>query len=296
MAATTRKSKVSKIQPIAPLELPTVETTTAAVPDVAATAATTTHQEEPRHNVILYLKVTQADLAPHHQSFIPPPPLNTTHDTHHMPFAHKLKTLETQLHNNFCENEHGACFWCTCEFKATPVHIPKYIMNGTYHVYGHFCSPECAAGYLMNSDIDTSSKFNSFALLNSLYGKIFGYTTSIRPAPNPHYLLNKFCGNLTIEEYRNIHRITNKQLFIVDKPLVKLMPELHQDMGDILLYNKLLSGDILGGGGNAISAATSAAAPPHMYHPIPPPPPKNSCKSAFKALFTKQNSDGTTAL
>jgi hypothetical protein len=283
MVTTSRKPKVSKIQPISSIATPSAPThTTLEETECAADIPLVAPQPTPQHNVILCLKCTQRDLLPQTMSFFTAPVLGSNN----VRIEDKLKQLETQLHTNSCENKQGACFWCTCNFTATPVHIPKYIMNGTYHVYGRFCSPECAAGYLMNSDIDSSSKFNSYALLNSLYNNIFGYSTSIRPAPNPHYLLDKFCGNLTIEEYRNIHNITSKHLFIVDKPLVKLMPELHQDIGDMLLYNKLLSQDVI----------TSTLHPGMQHIPVPPPPPKNSSKSAFKALFTKQPADGITLL
>ena len=61
----------------------------------------------------------------------------------------KLKVLEHKLHINCIDNKKSACFWDTCEFDNPPVYIPKYFMDGTYHVYGCFCSPECAVAHLM---------------------------------------------------------------------------------------------------------------------------------------------------
>ena len=37
------------------------------------------------------------------------------------------------------------------------IYIPKYFMNETYHVYGCFCSPECAVAHLMEENIDSST-------------------------------------------------------------------------------------------------------------------------------------------
>lgn len=138
----------------------------------------------------------------------------------------KLAQLQTCLNKNDIHKS-SCCFWCTCDFKTTPIYIPKYIHKNSYNVYGNFCSPECATGYLMNEKIDSSIKFERYALLNNLYSEIFNYNNNINCAPPPYYILNKFCGNLTIEEYRNLNK--NKHIFILDKPLIKIMPELHQE-------------------------------------------------------------------
>lgn len=138
----------------------------------------------------------------------------------------KLNQLQSCLNKNDI-NKSSCCFWCTYDFKTIPIHIPKYIYKNEYNVYGHFCSPECATGYLMNEKIDSSIKFERYALLNNLYSDVFNYTSNIKCAPSPYYLLNKYCGNLTIEEYRNMNK--SKFIYILDKPLIKLMPELHQE-------------------------------------------------------------------
>ena len=148
----------------------------------------------------------------------------------------KLKELQYNLHtNNICDNK-SACFWCTCEFDNPSIYIPKYQMNDRYDVYGCFCSPECSVAYLMNENIDSSSKFERYQLLNSIYSKIYDYKKNIKPAPNPHYTLDKFYGNLSITEYRNLLQ-HDRLLFIVDKPLTRILPELHEDNDDLFLLN-----------------------------------------------------------
>lgn len=139
----------------------------------------------------------------------------------------KLKKITLNMnHNNI--NKSSACFWCTCDFKTNPIYIPKYKLQETYHVYGCFCSPECAVAHLMNDKIDMSVKFERYALLNNLYSSIFNYTKNILPAPNPYYILDKYYGNLTIQEYRALLK-TNKQIFVLNKPFVKIMPEIHRE-------------------------------------------------------------------
>jgi hypothetical protein len=151
----------------------------------------------------------------------------------------KLKQLEHNLHINNVVNKRSACFWDTCEFDNPPIYIPKYFINGTYNVYGCFCSPECAVAYLMNENIDSSIKFERYHLLNHIYTKIYDYKKNIKPAPNPYYMLEKFYGNLSIQEYRSLLR--NERLFlIVDKPLTRILPELHEDNDDFILNNKII--------------------------------------------------------
>jgi hypothetical protein len=91
----------------------------------------------------------------------------------------------------------------------------------------------------MDENIDSSTKFERYHLLNHIYSKIYNYTKNIKPAPNPYYVLNKYYGNLTIQEYRSLLR--NDRLFlIVDKPLTKILPELHEDNDDFIINNKII--------------------------------------------------------
>ena len=151
----------------------------------------------------------------------------------------KLKQLEHNLHINNVNNKKSACFWDSCDFDNPPVYIPKHFINGTYHVYGCFCSPECGVAYLMNENIDSSTKFERYHLFNHIYSKIYDYKKNIKPSPNPHYMLEKFYGNLSIQEYRSLLR--NERLFIiVDKPLTRILPELHDDNDEFILNNTII--------------------------------------------------------
>jgi hypothetical protein len=151
----------------------------------------------------------------------------------------KLKNLEHNLHINNTDNKKSACFWDTCEFDNPPVYIPKHFINDTYQVYGCFCSPECAVAYLMEENIDSSVKFERYQLVNHIYSKIYNYNKNIKPAPNPYYMLEKYYGNLNIQEFRSLLR--NERLFlVVDKPLTRVMPELHEDNDDFIINNKII--------------------------------------------------------
>jgi hypothetical protein len=151
----------------------------------------------------------------------------------------KIRVLENNLHHNNIPNKRCCCFWDTCEFDNPPIYLIKSIINGVYSVYGCFCSTECACAYLFEEKIDSSVKFERYQLLNNTYGKIYEYTKNVRPAPNPYYMLNKFYGNLTIQEYRTL--LSNDRLFLVlDKPVTKIFPELHEDNDEFLLNNKII--------------------------------------------------------
>ena len=151
----------------------------------------------------------------------------------------KLKNLEYCLHLNSISDKKSACFWCTYEFDNPPIYIPKHYIKESYHVYGCFCSPECATAYLMEENIDSSTKFERYHLLNHIYSKIYDYTKNIKPAPKPYYMLEKFYGNLNIQEYRSL--LKNERLFlVVDKPLTRILPELHEDNDDFIINNKII--------------------------------------------------------
>lgn len=149
----------------------------------------------------------------------------------------KINALKLKLHKNDISDKRSACFWCTCEFDNPPIYIPKCEFKNTYQVYGCFCTPECAAAYLMEQKIDSSAKFESYQLLNHVYGKIYNYDKNIKPAPSPYYILDKYYGNLTINEYRNLYK--NEQLLIVvEKPLTHVLPELYEDNSDFILNQR----------------------------------------------------------
>jgi hypothetical protein len=86
-------------------------------------------------------------------------------------------------------------------------------------------------------NIDTTSRFERYYLLNYIYGKIYDYKKNIKPAPSPYYLLDKYYGTLSIQEYRKLLK-SERLLLVVDKPLVRSMPELHDDSDDYLLNTK----------------------------------------------------------
>ena len=143
----------------------------------------------------------------------------------------KLKEIKIQLYKNSNPDSKSACFWCTYDFDSTTCYIPKYELDGEISGYGSFCRPECATAYLLKENIDDSCKFERYQLLNKIYGKVYNYEKNIKPSPDPYYLLDKFYGNLTIQEYRKLLK-SDHMLMILEKPLTRVLPELHEELND----------------------------------------------------------------
>jgi len=161
----------------------------------------------------------------------------------------KLKKLKISLFKNMAfMDKKSACFWCTYDFDNPECYIPKYEMDGTIHGYGSFCRPECAAAFLMKENIDDSTRFERYHLLNQIYSKIYDYKRNIKPAPNPYYTLEKYYGNLTIQEYRKLLK-SDHLLLVIDKPMTRILPELHEDNEEFLTNIYGTNNSITGGGG-----------------------------------------------
>ena len=107
-------------------------------------------------------------------------------------------------HSPYC------CWNCTYHFDTPPVGIPDRYEKQVYHLYGNFCSYNCALSYLLYGsdarvDLCTGDTlYERKQLLIMLCAEVNGVNLVdiiIKDAPSKHYL-DKFGGYLTIEEYR----------------------------------------------------------------------------------------------
>lgn len=157
---------------------------------------------------------------------------NNTNTTKSSVIQQKVKKLKLQLYKSVSEGpgKQAACFWCTYDFDTPACYIPKYETEDAIHAYGSFCTPNCAAAYLLNENINDSIRFERYALLNWVYSSDdTSATTNIHPAPNPYYTLQKFYGNLSIQEYRRLTQSDNHHLIVLERPLTRILPELHEE-------------------------------------------------------------------
>ena len=116
------------------------------------------------------------------------------------------------------ENTDVACFWDCHVFRGTPCVIPTKIEEDIWHVYGNFCSPECAAAYLFNERIDTHVQWERYALLNRLYAEGDG---SVRLAA-PRAVLRLFGGTLDVTEYRAILSDRRMRIDVMLPPMISI--------------------------------------------------------------------------
>jgi hypothetical protein len=154
----------------------------------------------------------------------------------------KIKQLKIAFYKNEMQEKKSDCFWCTYPYDNDPCYILQYGYNNEIYGHGSFCSPECGVAFLFGkqSTWDDSAKTESYQLMNYYYGKPNGFQQSIKPALSPYYFLEKFYGNLNIQEYRKLLK-HERLLLVVDKPLSKLTPELYDENEDYILNNKSIN-------------------------------------------------------
>ena len=101
----------------------------------------------------------------------------------------------------------SVCWWDGHHFDTKPVFIPKRILeDGTYSVYGNFCSPECALSYLWNEgDIDNETRWERGSLLGEMSRKVFNGTIEHIREALPRWALKEYGGEFTIDEFRKIN-------------------------------------------------------------------------------------------
>jgi len=139
----------------------------------------------------------------------------------------QLKLIFQDFNYGTIQPKQSHCFWCSCGNIEHPVHLPKQVINGTFHIYGHFCSPSCALGYLLREPIDYAKKMERRSLFHQLYKSASG--EPFKPAMDPRYLLSKYYGTLSDDDYKDVNSSLNANYVLIDKPVFKLLPDIHED-------------------------------------------------------------------
>lgn len=135
------------------------------------------------------------------------------------PVTTHLPTQERDINGVFlCNQDHrdtniyprkntAVCWWDGHPFDTKPVFIPKRILeDGTYSVYGNFCSPECAMAYLWNEgNIDNETRWERGALLGEMTRKVFNHRLEMIREALPRWALKEYGGEFSIDEFRKIN-------------------------------------------------------------------------------------------
>jgi hypothetical protein len=160
-----------------------------------------------------------------------------THVVDQTDVTNKLRELKLKFYRNDMKDKKSACFWCTYPFDNETCYILKHDPLGEIVGHGSFCSPECSVAYLYGSmNWDDSAKIESYQLINYYYGKPNHHQDNIKPAASPYYFLDKFYGNMDIQEYRKMCK-SNHMLLTVDKPITRVLPEIHEDSERLTVNN-----------------------------------------------------------
>ena len=128
------------------------------------------------------------------------------------------------------------CFWCCECFDSQPVGIPIKKLDDTYHMFGNFCSPECAAAYIFDNKRFLNDCWEKYSMLNIIYGN----NEAIKVAPSK-LCLKKFGGRLTINEFRSICTKFNKSYKLLLPPMISVLPmieeiNLNDDSNNVDMY------------------------------------------------------------
>jgi hypothetical protein len=116
------------------------------------------------------------------------------------------------------------CWWCCHPFDNPPCAIPSEYKNGTYNVYGIFCSPECAGAYNFDDTRTSTDVWERYTLLNMLYRNVYSdkhYKIKLAP---PRQTLKIFGGTLTIKEFRANFQSTTHSYKMVMPPMISIIP------------------------------------------------------------------------
>jgi hypothetical protein len=119
------------------------------------------------------------------------------------------------------------CWWCCHQFDSIPIGLPEKYINDTFHLYGCFCSFNCAQAYNLNTNDnkvwEIYSLLNFFKKkicdLNNIQYKNYDYICSSPPRQS----LNIFGGPLTIEDFRNSLNSLTKNYNYILPPMIPLI-------------------------------------------------------------------------
>nr|QFG73976.1 MAG: hypothetical protein [Megaviridae environmental sample] len=130
------------------------------------------------------------------------------------------------------------CWWCCHDFDNIPIYLPQSKTGMTFHVWGNFCSFNCACAY--NHDMKDSHVWTRHHLLNQMCNLCTcdDQKTKITPSP-PKEMLNDFGGNMDIVEFRHESIILEKTNIIFLPPIKPIGSHVESQLGD---YDKTYGG------------------------------------------------------
>lgn len=153
--------------------------------------------------------------------------------------VHKMDIEFIKINNNeqeVLESTHISCWWCTYQFNSVPCFIPERYYDNKYHVFGCFCSYNCAAAY--NFSLNDYNVWNRYSLIKKLNNIVFNNKDDIILAPKKE-VLEKYGGPVSIDDYRKNFTSCKKDYRFIMPPMVSIIPLIEECSKDSVKYNKV---------------------------------------------------------
>lgn len=131
------------------------------------------------------------------------------------------------------ESTNLKCWHCTKQFDNPPCFIPDRYINNVFHVFGNFCSFNCAASYNWFYLNDSRVK-QRHSLISIMFHKIFGKKKELTFAPKKELLEDYMPDGLSIEEYRQNFNFISKEFNLKLPPMIPLIYEMEIKSKDII--------------------------------------------------------------
>lgn len=117
------------------------------------------------------------------------------------------------------------CFHCchpiTTKMYGMPIDFDS--VHNLFHVYGHFCSLNCAAAFNMSTHMGSDRMWDIHSWLQMM-AQVYQIPLPVRPAPS-RYVLKMFGGPLSIEDFRASHQTMARTVVLNVPPLVSVQPQ-----------------------------------------------------------------------
>lgn len=121
-----------------------------------------------------------------------------------------------------------SCYWCCHPFNTVPFGIPVKFNKDKFHVFGCFCSLECATAYNFNSQESSDEIWERYNLINLLSRKL-GYMPVVKQAPS-RLALKMFGGHMDIDIFRKY--FDSKKILNVNFPPMLTMTQQIEEINE----------------------------------------------------------------
>ena len=144
------------------------------------------------------------------------------------------------MNEDWCNHTNYWCYWDCHPFDNQPFGIPIKYNNGKFHVYGCFCSLECAVAYNFYANENMDNVWENFNLLNMM-SSMMSYKLTLSPSIS-RKCLNVFGGPLTIDQFRE-KSIKNNKFNILTYPMVSIVEHV-EEINESSSYDTKINGFI----------------------------------------------------